>query len=449
MLTGVLIASMLTLAAPAAASFADDSALTRGSAASEGGALPAVETPATAPTITGTVKVGSTLTAHAGDWQPEVVLSYQWLANGVAVGGATARTFIPAAAQRGAKLSVRVTGSLDGHADTTATSASTAAVAAGTLTKATPTITGTVAVGSTLTATPGTWTGGTSFTYQWYANGKAVSKATSRTHKVTAAQLGSTFRVKVTGKKAGYTTVSLTSKATAKAPKVSTPSVTGSARVGVKLSAKKGTWTTGTSFSYQWYANGKAISKATKSTYTVSSARVGSAISVKVTGKKSGYATVAKTSKVTRTVPKTATPKISGASTVTRTLTVTPGAWTKGTTFTYRWYANGKAIAKANKKSMKLTTKMVGKQISVKVTGKKAGYTTVSKTSKKSSRVGYPSRTTPSSAWNCPAWAPIKGNASSMIYHMPGQRFYKATKPEECFRTQAAARSAGYRKAKV
>jgi hypothetical protein len=61
----------------------------------------------------------------------------------------------------------------------------------------------------------------------------------------------------------------------------------------------------------------------------------------------------------------------------------------------------------------------------------------------------YPSRTGPVSEWNCPSWAPIKGNASSMIYHLPGQAFYTRTKPEDCFRTESAARDAGYRKSKV
>ncbi len=61
----------------------------------------------------------------------------------------------------------------------------------------------------------------------------------------------------------------------------------------------------------------------------------------------------------------------------------------------------------------------------------------------------HPSRTSPVSPYDCPSWAPIKGNASSMIYHLPGQRFYNATKPEDCFSSESAARNAGYRKAKV
>ncbi len=54
--------------------------------------------------------------------------------------------------------------------------------------------------------------------------------------------------------------------------------------------------------------------------------------------------------------------------------------------------------------------------------------------------------------WNCPSYAPIKGNRSSSgdwIYHVPGAAYYKATNPEECFRTEADAVAAGYRRAKV
>jgi micrococcal nuclease len=50
---------------------------------------------------------------------------------------------------------------------------------------------------------------------------------------------------------------------------------------------------------------------------------------------------------------------------------------------------------------------------------------------------------------SCPPSAPIKGNASSMIYHLPGQAYYDVTVPEECFATTAQAEAAGYRAAKI
>jgi hypothetical protein len=53
------------------------------------------------------------------------------------------------------------------------------------------------------------------------------------------------------------------------------------------------------------------------------------------------------------------------------------------------------------------------------------------------------------SGTSCPSYAPIKGNASSMIYHVPGGAYYTRTNPEACFRTEAAAVAAGYRKSKL
>lgn len=45
----------------------------------------------------------------------------------------------------------------------------------------------------------------------------------------------------------------------------------------------------------------------------------------------------------------------------------------------------------------------------------------------------------------CPPAYPIKGNASSMIYHRPGQPSYERTVAEFCFASDADAEGAGYR----
>ena len=70
-----------------------------------------------------------------------------------------------------------------------------------------------------LTAHPGTWTAGTTLSYQWYAAGKPIKGATTSTFKLTSSQAGKAITVKVTGKKAGYTTVTKTSAATKKVAK--------------------------------------------------------------------------------------------------------------------------------------------------------------------------------------------------------------------------------------
>ncbi|PVZ54249.1 hypothetical protein C9424_15745, partial [Arthrobacter sp. H-02-3] len=169
------------------------------------------------PTISGTAKVGSTLTAVPGIWGPApVTLAYQWKAGGVAITGATAATYKVAAADTGKTLTVTVTGTKTGYTTTAKTSTVTTAVTPGTLTAPVPTITGTAKVGSTLTAVPGTWgPAPVTLAYQWKAGGVAITGATAATYKPVAANIGKTITVTVTGTKTGYTTTAKTSTATA------------------------------------------------------------------------------------------------------------------------------------------------------------------------------------------------------------------------------------------
>jgi hypothetical protein len=60
------------------------------------------------------------------------------------------------------------------------------------------------------------WTTGTTLTYQWYRGGKKISGATNATYKLTTKDKKKKITVKVTGKKAGYTTKTIASKATGK-----------------------------------------------------------------------------------------------------------------------------------------------------------------------------------------------------------------------------------------
>ncbi|WP_425838878.1 polysaccharide lyase family 8 super-sandwich domain-containing protein [Microbacterium sp. PA5] len=246
------------------------------------------------PTISGTAKVGVKLTASAGSWTPGADLSYQWLRSGTAISGATSSSYTPVAADYGKSLSVRVTGTLAGYTTVSRTSAAKT-VAAGTLTSAVPTISGAARVGVKLTAKPGTWTAGTSLTYQWLVGGKAVKGATSSTYTPRAADLGRSVQVSVTGSKAGYTSVVKTSaakKVAAGKLTSSKPRITGTPAVGKKLTAVTGTWTAGTKVTYRWYVSGKAVKGATSSTYTVRSADRGKSVVVKTTGVKAGYASV-------------------------------------------------------------------------------------------------------------------------------------------------------------
>lgn len=80
------------------------------------------------------------------------------------------------------------------------------------LTAATPTISGKLASGSTLTAKPGKWgPGKVAFGYQWKRDGKAISSAKKSTYKLGAADVGRRITVTVTGSKSGFSPVSRTS----------------------------------------------------------------------------------------------------------------------------------------------------------------------------------------------------------------------------------------------
>ena len=83
------------------------------------------------PSISGTPRVGQTLTAGSGVWYPQPdEYGYRWLADGVAVPGATERTFTPATAQAGRKITVEVTALHPDYDAVAATSGPTSAVAA-------------------------------------------------------------------------------------------------------------------------------------------------------------------------------------------------------------------------------------------------------------------------------------------------------------------------------
>ena len=90
------------------------------------------------PTITGTPKVGASLTAVPGTWDDGVTLAYQWTVDGTEVGGATTPTYPPVPGDLGKVITVKVTGAKDGYPNVTKESDPTAAVASGDLSSRRP-----------------------------------------------------------------------------------------------------------------------------------------------------------------------------------------------------------------------------------------------------------------------------------------------------------------------
>ncbi|WIE65391.1 S8 family serine peptidase [Curtobacterium sp. MCLR17_036] len=80
-------------------------------------------------TISGTAKVGATLTAKPGTWAAKATYKYQWLRDGKAITTATGSKYKLTSSAAGHRFSVKVTAHASGYKDGTATSRSTAKVA--------------------------------------------------------------------------------------------------------------------------------------------------------------------------------------------------------------------------------------------------------------------------------------------------------------------------------
>lgn len=322
-----------------------------------------------------------------------------------------------------------------------------------------PTVSGLAVVDGTLTASVAAWSPAADFTYQWYSGGSEIVGATLPQYSPTPTDVGQTLTVTVSGTAEGRIADSRTSLATKPVvlatQVLSVPKISGSVKVGRTLTAVVAATTPGAALEYQWYVNGKAVTGAVDETFTLSSGRLGKRITVRVIARLDGYKALAKMSAKSGVVGKGTLqkerPVLDNTNPeITQAVCATVGTWTAGTKLKYQWYLNGSRIAGATKSCIRITkASWKNKRLVLKVTGSKAGYVTASISSAATAKIYVPGRTDPVSLWNCPSWAPIKGNASSMIYHMPGQRFYKKTQPEDCFSTEAAARAAGYRKAKV
>jgi hypothetical protein len=169
----------------------------------------AVPTQTSSPTLQGHVAqpfVGDTLTTSNGTWTGSPTkFTYQWdrcdavgdRQNCVPIAGATNQSYTATAADVNHRLHANVMATnADGTGKADTKASGVVAAAAPPVNRTRPDITGTPVVGSTLTVNNGTWTGATTFSYQWQLcdgsgnNCANIAGATGKTYGVRSSDVG-------------------------------------------------------------------------------------------------------------------------------------------------------------------------------------------------------------------------------------------------------------------
>jgi len=333
-----------------------------------------------APIISGNTLYGSTLTLTGeGIWlgNPPPTLTFQWLRNGVVIGGATSITYVTQLADVGQQITCRVRGTNSvGSVSAISNVITVTSLPSNTIA---PVISGNPVVGSTLTTTNGTWTGfpAPTFTYQWLRNGVVIGGATSITYVTQVADVGQQITCRVTGTNSvgSVSAISNVITVTSLPSNTIAPVISGNPVVGSTLTTTNGTWTgfPTPTFTYQWLRNGLVIGGATSITYITQVADVGQQITCRVTGTNIVGSVNAISNVITPTgAPvNTTLPSISGSPLVGSTLTTTNGTWIgfPSPTFTYQWLRNGLVIVGATIITYVTRVADVGQQITCRVRG--------------------------------------------------------------------------------
>jgi len=235
---------------------------------------------------------------------------------------------------------------------------------------ASPAISGTAAVGQTLTATAGTWSNSpTTYTYSWEhcdssgnncatTSTAPATSATTNTYTVKPADDTFTIRVSVVAKNnigSGSPAQSAaTSIVNGEPVYVSGVSLTGVATVGQTLTAHAGSWSpAATKYVYAWQrcdsggancSTFKTISatSAATATYKLAAADDRKAVRVSVTAQNNAGTSLAQQSSATSVVAgepvSTVSPTIAGTATVGQKLTAVVGSWSPpATKYSYTW----------------------------------------------------------------------------------------------------------------
>ncbi len=347
------------------------------------------------PSISGTATVGHTLTADPGSWSGNPSYSYQWQSCNPSSSctnvGTNSNQYTVASSDAGNTLEVVVTAS-NTAGSTSATSNPTAVVIGAPANTVLPSISGTAAVGSTLTASSGSWSGNPSYSYQWQSCNPSSSctnvGTNSNQYTVASSDAGNTLEVVVTASNTAGSTAATsnpTSVVVGVPANTVLPSISGTAAVGSTLTASTGTWSGGPTYSYQWQSCNPSATCTNVGTnsaqYLVASSDAGNTLRVQVTASNIAGSASATSAASSVVVANTALPVVTGSTAVGGTLSASTGTWTGSPTYTYQWqHCNAQgtsctAVTNATASTYPVALKDVGTTLRVVVTAHFTGGT--------------------------------------------------------------------------
>jgi hypothetical protein len=304
----------------------------------------------TPPPLTGTPRLGGTLTCGTGTWNGNHEFAFRWLRDGTPIEGATQSSYAVAAADIGQPLRCEVS-----VGTVVAPSQTVVPTAPGVL--GAPEITGDPAPRRTLRCSPGAWDGAYPLSYAWVQGEEVVG--TTNELSLTAAHVGAELACRVT---AGGLTSADSAPVTVAAPRnLIAPSVNGDARVGATLTCDTGAWDGPYTLTVTWLPGGE-----TTPTRTVSAADVGQPLACEVRADGLAPATSAA---LTPSAPRNLlAPALSGSARVGGQLTCGDGTWDGAYAFTYAWSSGGEPIDGESEATYRVRAADTGKPVTCAVT---------------------------------------------------------------------------------
>jgi hypothetical protein len=332
----------------------------------------------TPPTVSGEPSLGKTLSCSKGTWNAEPPIetyTYRWLREGTAI--ATTSTYMVTEEDLGLKLVCQVNAK-NPEGSASANSERIQIKGVKPKPKTAPSILGALAVGETLTCSPGTWEGvpKPTFSYHWMG---ITGTASSNSYRVLEGDRGRQLSCEVTATnfEGSASAQSAAVEIPAIGPRIeSGPIVTGASPPvpGTTLTCNsKWSGKPTPTISYAWLTDGGRIEGANASTYVVTKFDEGHHLACEVTATNSAGTerAISKRIAIPGSAPEDVeAPSVSGQPQIGELLTCEPGLWhgKPAPTLTYQWLLNGSEIPGATEQTYIAEASELGSYISCAVT---------------------------------------------------------------------------------